>query len=141
MTGRARFQGKPEDIVDLDAAEPEPEPELEPEPEHPWKPRANELKVLRGMIIDRKWWRGDRDRAKIIRRAIRKGIESLDHDTFWDLYHYLWGSGLPGTYETRGFDEEQMEVAWRIFRRRWRRRQRELRKALAERQITTDATD
>ena len=82
-----------------------------------WRIGAQELKYLRGMIIDRDAaWRGNPEMAPIIEAAIRKGIERIDEPTFNDVYHnYLRFSGLPGTYETRGFDEKQMEKAWQSY--------------------------
>ena len=78
------------------------------------------MKHLRGIIIDReKGWRDNPEMAPVIEAEIRKGIENIDEPTLNRIYHnYLRFSGLPGSYETRGFDEKQMEEAWRKYLRR-----------------------
>ncbi|OBH54326.1 hypothetical protein [Mycobacterium sp. E2479] len=81
-----------------------------------WKIPASMLKNLRGMIIDRDAaWRANPEMAPAIEAAIRKGIESIDEPTFNRVYFDLRFSGFPGSYETRGFDEKQMEEAWQKY--------------------------
>ena len=80
-----------------------------------WRPTPSELKTIRGMIIDRNdAWRADAEMAPVIDTAIRKGIRR-DREVFWRIYQFLWSSGLPGSYETYGFDEQQMRKAWRRY--------------------------
>lgn len=82
----------------------------------PWRIGPNELRNLRGMIIDRDAaWRADRKWAPRIEAAIRGGIENIDRETFMHVHAYLWGSGLPGSYETYGFGEKKMAKAWRQY--------------------------
>ncbi len=81
-----------------------------------WRIHSLDLKNLRGMIIDRNAaWRRDPKWSKTIDTAIRKGIENIDQGTFGHINGYLWHGGLPGTYETRGLNEAQMEEAWRAY--------------------------
>jgi len=71
------------------------------------------------MIIDRDAaWRADPKWSKVIDAEIRKGIENIDGPTFKDIYEYMRHGGLPGSYETWGFNEAQMEEAWRKYLRR-----------------------
>lgn len=81
-----------------------------------WRIGANDLRNLRGMIIDRHdAWRADTDMASMIEAAIRKGIEDIDANTFMRINGYLRFGGLPGTYETQGFNEVKMAKAWRRY--------------------------
>lgn len=86
------------------------------------------LKTLRGMIIDRdEAWRGDPEMAPVIEEAIRNRLKNLDLRTYHRIYDYLrYGPTdengvsrpLPGSYETRGYDERQMVRAWKRYRKR-----------------------
>ncbi|PJE24240.1 MAG: hypothetical protein CK431_07045 [Mycobacterium sp.] len=68
------------------------------------------------MIIDRdEAWRANSEWAPIIDAEIRKGIENIDAHAFAHIHAYLWYGGLPGSYETYGFDEKQMAKAWRKY--------------------------
>jgi hypothetical protein len=88
----------------------------------PWKISAGQLKNLRGMIIDRdKAWRANAEMAPVINHAILQGIRNIDRDTFDRIYQFLGHGGLPGTYETSGFDERQMREAWRQYLPRYYR--------------------
>ena len=79
----------------------------------------NDLKNLRGMIIDRdEAWRRSPEWAPVIEAAIRDGIENIEGDTFMRVNAYLRFSGLPGSYETYGFNEKQMAKAWRRYLKR-----------------------
>lgn len=81
-----------------------------------WRIGANDLRNLRGMIIDRdEAWRANAEMAPIIDTAIRKNIEDIDADTFMRINAFLRFGGLDGSYETRGFDERQMAKAWRRY--------------------------
>ncbi len=81
-----------------------------------WRIGANDLKCLRGMIIDRDAaWRADAEWAPKIEAAIRGGIENIDADTFMRVNAYLRFSGLHGSYETQGFNEVKMTSAWRRY--------------------------
>jgi hypothetical protein len=82
----------------------------------PWRIGTSQLKTLRGMIIDRdKAWRVDAEMAPAINGAICKGLKKIDEDTFNRIYQFLGYGGLPGSYETYGFDEQQMRQAWREY--------------------------
>ncbi|ACC42853.1 hypothetical protein MMAR_4446 [Mycobacterium marinum M] len=82
----------------------------------PWRIGASQLKTLRGMIIDRdEAWRAHAEMAPVIDRAIRKGLKNIDEETFTQIHNFLWRGGLPGTYETCGFDEQKMRKAWRKY--------------------------
>lgn len=82
----------------------------------PWKIGMSQLKTLRGMIIDRdKAWRAHAEMAPVINGAICKGLKKIDEDTFNRVYQFLGHGGLPGSYETYGFDEQQMRQAWREY--------------------------
>lgn len=81
-----------------------------------WEPSRNALRNLRGMIIDRNTgWRADPTWAPVIESAIREGIETLSEERFWRIHNFLWTGGLPGNFETYGFDEKQMAKAWRRY--------------------------
>ena len=81
-----------------------------------WRIDANNLRNLRGMIIDRDTaWRANPEWAPVIEAAIHNGIENIDADTFARIYSFLWFGGLWGTYETYGFGEEKMAKAWRRY--------------------------
>jgi hypothetical protein len=82
----------------------------------PWRIGANDLRNLRGMIIDRDAaWRADPKWAPRIEAAIRDGIENIDSETFMHVHAYLRCSGLPGSYETYGFNDKEMAKAWRRY--------------------------
>jgi hypothetical protein len=82
----------------------------------PWRIGPNALKNLCGMIIDRDAaWRANPEWAPVIETAIREGIENIDSDTFGRIHSYLWFGGLPGSYETYGFNDKQMAKAWRRY--------------------------
>lgn len=84
-----------------------------------WRIGANDLKNLRGMIIDRDAaWRASAEWAPVIEAAIREGIESIDADTFMRINAYLRFGGLPGTRETQGFNDVKMATAWRRYLKR-----------------------
>src|SRR5690242_8995312 len=95
-----------------------------------WRIGRNDLRVLRGMIIDRDAaWRADAEMAPFIEAVIRRGIEDIDEKTCNVLYMYLrYGPldeagcrhPLSGSYETCGFDEKQMAGAWRKYLKRHR---------------------
>jgi hypothetical protein len=88
----------------------------------PWKIGASQLKNLRGMIIDRdKAWRANAEMAGVINGAILKGIKNIDRDTYDRIYQFLRHGGLPGSYETYGFDEQQMRQVWRDYLPRYYR--------------------
>lgn len=86
------------------------------------------LKTLRGMIIDRdEAWRADPEMAPVIDATIRNGLKNIDANTWVRIYRYLrYGpmgadghrERLAGTYETWGFDAEQMAKAWRKYLRK-----------------------
>jgi len=98
-----------------------------------WQIGTGKLKTLRGMIIDRdKAWRADAEMAPVIDSAIRKGLKNIDEDTFNRIYQFLWRGGLPGSYETYGFDEQQMRQAWRKYLPRHYRLKRKPKTAAAE---------
>jgi hypothetical protein len=89
------------------------------EPDKPWQPGPKHLHTIHGMIIDRNWaWRVHPTWGPLIDGAIRKGLKNLDEDAFYRIYNFLWNGGLPGSYETRGFDEQQMERAWHQYLQR-----------------------
>jgi len=68
------------------------------------------------MIIDRdKAWRAHPEMAPVINGAICKGLKRIDEDTFNRIYQFLAHGGLPGSYETYGFDERQVRQAWREY--------------------------
>jgi hypothetical protein len=84
--------------------------------DYTWKIPDNELRVLRGMIIDRDAaWRADPKWAEIIDAEIHKGIENIDPDTHTDIDEYLRHGGLPGNYRTWGFGPTKMEAAWKAY--------------------------
>lgn len=94
-----------------------------------WRIGPGELKTLRGMIIDRdKAWRADAEMAPVIDAAITAGLKNVDEPTFNRIYMFLrYGpfneatgqrESLPGTYETRGLDTDQMKAAWKKYRKR-----------------------
>jgi hypothetical protein len=82
----------------------------------PWRIDPNNLRNLRGMIIDRDAaWRANPEWTPVIDAAIRKGIENIDANTFGRIHAFLWFVGLWGTYETYGFGEKKMAKAWRQY--------------------------
>jgi hypothetical protein len=84
-----------------------------------WQISSSSLRTLRGMIIDRdEGWRADSKWSEIIDAEIRKGIENIDEPTFNQVYWYLRDGGLPGSYETWGFNEEKMTKACRRYLKR-----------------------
>jgi hypothetical protein len=86
-----------------------------------WRIGPNDLKNLRGMIIDRDTaWRADAEWSKVIDVAIQNGIDNIDEHTFGRIHSYLWFGGLPGSYETYGFNEKQMAKAWRRYLKRYK---------------------
>lgn len=93
-----------------------------------WRISASSLKTLRGMIIDRdEYWRPDAEMAPVIDAAIRKGLKRIDEPTheriYWFLRYGPMGDDgqrhpLDGSYETQGFDEQEMAKAWRRYYRK-----------------------